>query len=591
MKTIIKSIVTILIIIFFQQQSFAGEVISWKFKTRGIVYSSPLIVGNTVYIGSGDSTLYAIDLENGLEKWQFKAGNKILSTAAFFNDIICFESGNVLYGLNLDGTEKWKVTISEGNITNQYDEWDCFHSSPNIIDGIAYVGGERGKVIGVNVETGEEIFRIDTGNKGVGVRVKPAVWENKLYFGECSGIFYCYDITTQEKIWEYDTNPEKLWSDPSILTNPIINDGIVYFGGRHCHLYGLNAQDGSKVWWYSDPKNMWILGGPTISDSLLFVGSSNQQILHGFKITTQELMWKKNFDGRIFGTPFVKNDKVYFGTGMEVNDKIGSLFAIDKNTGEILNRFIVSAQVHSSPIVISGKIIFGSTNGYVYALNEEEMLNSEHPESRFSDESEINVGEIKRDTTISVGITNPYNLSDSVSFSWFYPRLSSKNITIEPNNLILPPLSQINISFNIKTSTISAGNYTIQLRMNRHLTLNPADKEITKAIRFSIPSLVSVNESRLLFEYNLSQNYPNPFNPTTHLNYSINSRQFVTLKVYDILGNEVATLVNEEKPAGKYEVEFDANTLSSGIYFYRLIAGNFENGRSFVQTKKMQLIR
>ena len=103
----------------------------------------------------------------------------------------------------------------------------------------------------------------------------------KYTFGECSGKFYCYDINTRkEKVWQYDTNPEKLWQDPAILTDPVIKDDIVYFGGRHCHLYGLDAQTGKKVWWYSDPNNMWILGGPAVSDSLLFMGSSNQQLLH-----------------------------------------------------------------------------------------------------------------------------------------------------------------------------------------------------------------------------------------------------------------------------------------------------------------------
>ncbi len=83
----------------------------------------------------------------------------------------------------------------------------------------------------------------------------------------------------------------------------------------------------------------------------------------------------------------------------------------------------------------------------------------------------------------------------------------------------------------------------------------------------------------------LGQNYPNPFNPTTTVHYSIPQRSNVSLKVYDVLGNEVATLVNEEKIAGSYEVEFKAENLSSGIYFYTLQAG------SFTQTKKLILMK
>ncbi len=89
--------------------------------------------------------------------------------------------------------------------------------------------------------------------------------------------------------------------------------------------------------------------------------------------------------------------------------------------------------------------------------------------------------------------------------------------------------------------------------------------------------------------FNLEQNYPNPFNPTTSIQYAISSRQFVTLKVYDILGNEVAVLVDEQKEAGSYSVTFNAENLSSGIYIYKLSA--IGGTDTFVSTKKMILIK
>jgi photosystem II stability/assembly factor-like uncharacterized protein len=85
--------------------------------------------------------------------------------------------------------------------------------------------------------------------------------------------------------------------------------------------------------------------------------------------------------------------------------------------------------------------------------------------------------------------------------------------------------------------------------------------------------------------FSLSQNYPNPFNPSTTINFSVPSSEFVTLKIYDVLGNEVATLLNEEKPAGTYQVSFNASGLSSGVYFYTLTSGNF------MATKKLILLR
>jgi len=83
----------------------------------------------------------------------------------------------------------------------------------------------------------------------------------------------------------------------------------------------------------------------------------------------------------------------------------------------------------------------------------------------------------------------------------------------------------------------------------------------------------------------LAQNYPNPFNPSTSIEYRVVSREYITLKVYDVLGREIATLVNEEKPAGKYKVEFDGSGLVSGVYYYRLTAEDFS------ETKKLILIK
>ena len=83
----------------------------------------------------------------------------------------------------------------------------------------------------------------------------------------------------------------------------------------------------------------------------------------------------------------------------------------------------------------------------------------------------------------------------------------------------------------------------------------------------------------------LYQNYPNPFNPSTTIKYSVPNQSIVSLKLFDVLGSEIKTIVNEEKPIGNYEVNFDASNLPSGVYFYRLQAGDF------VETKKMVLLK
>jgi len=121
----------------------------------------------------------------------------------------------------------------------------------------------------------------------------------------------------------------------------------------------------------------------------------------------------------------------------------------------------------------------------------------------------------------------------------------------------------------------------------------------TQWINANGTTVVPDQENNLPIGFELSQNYPNPFNPSTRIKYAIGSRQFITLKVYDILGNKIATLVNEEKLPGVYEVEFNTSSIknlsSSGTYFYQLLVSDLQSkdGKSgnFVETRKMILIK
>jgi len=184
------------------------------------------------------------------------------------------------------------------------------------------------------------------------------------------------------------------------------------------------------------------------------------------------------------------------------------------------------------------------------------------------------------------------------------------------NNQIVLQLSNISL-------TESASNLEVKLIKNsKYLNFNQTEKTIenitqgteTEAIfnfdvnynigntkADTIEFIISDNKSVYLTkqfvlnygvptEYKLEQNFPNPFNPATKIRYSIPSNvnremSNVILKVYDILGNEVTTLVNEQKEPGYYEVDFNASQFASGVYIYRLISGNF------ISTKKMMVLK
>ena len=150
----------------------------------------------------------------------------------------------------------------------------------------------------------------------------------------------------------------------------------------------------------------------------------------------------------------------------------------------------------------------------------------------------------------------PFSFEKNKYFYWGYDGAAS-NLTIVGSNLL-----QNVVAYVLKATGVTAVN-------------EPTDANI-------IPS-----------EFKIDQNYPNPFNPSTFIKYQLPTKSFVTIKVYDILGKEVATLVSGNEPAGNHQLNFDASKLTSGVYIYRITADNHSqsSGQSFVQSKKMLLLK
>lgn len=156
---------------------------------------------------------------------------------------------------------------------------------------------------------------------------------------------------------------------------------------------------------------------------------------------------------------------------------------------------------------------------------------------------------------------NPYDLRD------FYLRCT---VTDNSSSTRTSPAFFVDVETQQQSIVQMDNHSTETISLNKNDNLKHSSLVATE----SIPS-----------SFSLSQNYPNPFNPTTNISYTIPESGFVTLKVYDMLGREVVELVNENKPAGQNTVEFNASSLPSGTYIYKLSAGNY------TQVKKMSLLK
>ena len=147
-----------------------------------------------------------------------------------------------------------------------------------------------------------------------------------------------------------------------------------------------------------------------------------------------------------------------------------------------------------------------------------------------------------------------------------------------------------NVGYEVGTEGIGAKTVRLRLVITNSINANYSlsDKHATDVClgkKGSVKKQRNFKGSLVVTEYALEQNYPNPFNPTTTINYQIPKDGSVTITVFDNLGREVATLVNEQKEAGRYSVQFDATRLSSGVYYYSLKAGDYKAVKKLVLLK------
>jgi hypothetical protein len=180
----------------------------------------------------------------------------------------------------------------------------------------------------------------------------------------------------------------------------------------------------------------------------------------------------------------------------------------------------------------------------------------------------------------------PQNWTSSLCFDGLcFPPYLDSVYTNEP----VKPGDSVEASVYFFTDSINPETAHIQIQVS---TMAHPNIKTTVNLTASTLSVTVKDPLNITNEFRLMQNFPNPFNPSTSIEYRVGSTKYVTFKIYDVLGNEVATLVNEEKPAGSYEVNWNAEGLSSGIYFYQLKAmPNGGQTGKFVNTKKLVIIK
>ncbi len=341
--------------------------LKWVFPTGAPIHSSPAVADGTVYVGSRDSKLYALDAATGAKRWEYKTGSWVESSPAIDNGVVYFGSNDGrLYALDANSGEKL---------------WDfkarySIMSSPAVADGVVYFGAGDYSVYALDAVTGEKLWGFETEGW---VDSSPVVANGIVYVG--SGSKFCYALNARDGRLRLQFK-----SYSPVFSSPAVSGEIVYFINSRGSLYAVDGN--ARTWlWEHEIKPFWIqlwgmgllpkpplqsgflwglrldkpvASSPVVTDDTLYIGSGNK--LLAVDLQSHEKRWEFEAEGVISSSPALVDTTIYVGS------EDGRLYAVDAATGEKLWDILPGDKITSSPAVADGTVYIGSHDGNLYAI-------------------------------------------------------------------------------------------------------------------------------------------------------------------------------------------------------------------------------
>ncbi len=389
--------------------------VKWSFHTGDAVVSSPVVAGDTVYVGSNDGYLYAVDRETGKLRWRFATKSRVASSPAVAGENVYVGSydGN-MYAVNaLSGKFAWKFQTQgerrfagthlhgfQPTVESMPDVFDVFLSSPTIWHGAVYFGSGDGNIYALDSLSGQLKWKFKTGDV---VHASPAISDGTLFVGSWDSYFYALDATTGALRWRFKTGEDpKIHNQVGIQSSAAILDGIVYFGCRDSHLYALDARSGKLIWSFPT-HGSWVVSSPAVENGNVYFATSDSGLFYALQARNGTVQFHVSFhQWPTFSSPSLAGDMAYVGSWA------GTLWAIDLARGKTSWSFRTSAAQHngaaltkpdgtpryeaayrsdfyddmvigfhtmmtmgsfrSSPVIAGGVVYVGSADGNLYAL-------------------------------------------------------------------------------------------------------------------------------------------------------------------------------------------------------------------------------
>ncbi len=393
----------------------AFNKVKWTFHTQGPVISSPAVLDGTVYAGSKDGNLYAVDSQTGQQKWKFETKSRIASSPAVADGMVYFGAydGNFYAIDTATGQLKWKFqTGGERHFSAQHlhgfqpaaetmpDPWDIYLSSPAVSGGLVYFGSGDGNVYALDAATGALKWKFKTGDV---VHASPAIADGMVFIGSWDSYFYALDAATGAEKWRFKTGEDPVsHNQVGIQSSAAVADGVVFFGCRDSHLYAVDEFTGKAKWSYPTG-GTWILTSPAVSQGKVYFAISYGGLLFAADAQTGKILYSVDFKGwPIYSSPAIAGDTLYVGSTAGTMNAVdltshslawsfttdaaktnGPAFTKTDGTSNYFGAFtsdfyldVVASHARldamgpilSSPVVVDKTLYFGGVDGNIYAL-------------------------------------------------------------------------------------------------------------------------------------------------------------------------------------------------------------------------------
>ncbi|HME53434.1 MAG TPA: PQQ-binding-like beta-propeller repeat protein, partial [Candidatus Lokiarchaeia archaeon] len=314
----------------------------WTYTTGNRVYSSPVVVGGHVFVGSDDDNVYCLDATTGNYIWSYATDGSI-----YFSPAV---TGSRVY-VGSDDDNVYCLDATTGHYIWSYATGGNVESSPLVMGGRLYVGSNDYKVYCLDAITGALIWNYTTGSY---VESSPAIMNGRVYVGSDDYRLYCLNMTTGLQLWNYTAGSDFDWS------SPIIAGGRVYSGCDDGNVYCLNATTGVKIWNYLT--GSWIESTPFFVGGRVYIGCGDGNV-YCLDATTGAQVWNYTTGSWIESSPFIVGGRVYIGCGDD------NVYCLNVTNGMKILFYKTGNYIVSSPTVVGGQVYIGCGDDNVYCLS------------------------------------------------------------------------------------------------------------------------------------------------------------------------------------------------------------------------------